>query len=119
MFSHFRSFCVERNIWIFVSHKEPKIAKVVDKDKWYAGSIISYLRSEPRRALLAIVVTLVPLLCHQYAREIITLKELRNTIFEKNYILSSELSHQPYTFVLEKLSFHNFPTAEKYVQKLA
>ena len=119
MFSHFRSFCVERNIWIFVSHKETKIAKVVDKDKWYAGSVISYLRSEPHRALLAIAVTLVPLLCHQYAREIITLKELRITIFEKNYILSSELSHQPYTFVLEKLSFHNFPTTEKYVPKLA
>ena len=122
LFSHFRPFCVERNIWIFASYKEPKIVKVPDKDKWYAGSVISYQLkqpSEPHRPLPAKAAALLPLLCHQLAREIMASKELRNTLFEKNYIFSSKFSHQLNTFALEKLSFRNSPTTEKFVQKLA
>ena len=58
LFSHFRAFCVERNIWIFASYKEPKIVKVPDKDKWYAGSVISYQLkqpSEPHRKVTGII----------------------------------------------------------------
>ena len=64
-------------------------------------------------------VALLPLLCHQLAREIMASKELRNTLFEKNYIFSSKFSHQPNTFVLEKLRFRNSLATEKFVQRLA